>query len=39
VPALYYADALDWTGEQLEPADYEALRQTWRDWRAEQRTP
>jgi hypothetical protein len=39
VPALYYADALDWTGEQLGPDDYEALRRTWRDWRAEQRTP
>jgi hypothetical protein len=39
VPALYYADALDWTGEQLESEDYEALRRTWRDWRAGRGTP
>jgi hypothetical protein len=37
VPALYYADTLDWTGERLEPGDYESLRRTWRDWRSERR--
>jgi hypothetical protein len=26
VPSLYYADALDLTGEELQPEDYEALR-------------
>jgi hypothetical protein len=34
VPALYYADAVDATGEVFEAADYAALRQTWSDWRA-----
>ena len=34
VPALYYADTIDATGERLEPADYEALRRTWAAWRA-----
>src|SRR5581483_5920144 len=33
VPALYYADAFDWTGERLEPSDYEALRRVWSSWR------
>jgi hypothetical protein len=35
VPALYYADTLDWTGERLEASDYEALRGVWSAWRAE----
>ena len=35
VPSLYYADSLDWTGERLEPSDYEALRRTWAAWREE----
>ncbi|HZT15456.1 MAG TPA: hypothetical protein VFA19_05865 [Gaiellaceae bacterium] len=35
VPALYYADAFDWTGELLEPEDYEALRRVWSAWREE----
>jgi hypothetical protein len=34
VPALYYADALDATGEQLSSDDYAALRDTWAAWRA-----
>jgi len=34
VPSLYYAHALDATGEPLEPRDYEALRRTWALWRA-----
>jgi hypothetical protein len=29
VPSLYYADALDFTGETFEPEDYEALRTAW----------
>jgi len=29
VPSLYYADALDFTGEAFEPEDYEALRTAW----------
>lgn len=35
VPALYYADTFDWSGEPLEPADYEALRRAWDRWRGE----
>jgi hypothetical protein len=34
VPSLYYADALDASGEQLEAADYAALRETWTTWRS-----
>ncbi|HWE10369.1 MAG TPA: hypothetical protein VG325_13530 [Solirubrobacteraceae bacterium] len=34
VPALYYADTIDATGERLEAADYAALRRTWAAWRA-----
>jgi hypothetical protein len=33
VPALYYADTFDWTGEPLEASDYDALRRTWARWR------
>jgi hypothetical protein len=29
VPSLYYADALDRTGEAFQPEDYEALRKAW----------
>jgi hypothetical protein len=29
VPSLYYADALDFTGEALQPEDYDALRKAW----------
>jgi hypothetical protein len=29
VPSLYYADALDLTGEAFEAEDYEALRRAW----------
>ncbi len=29
VQSLYYADALDYTGEAFEPEDYEALRKAW----------
>jgi hypothetical protein len=29
VPSLYYADALDLTGEALQPEDYDALRKAW----------
>jgi|SRR5579884_886573 len=35
VPALYYVDTFDWSGEQLQESDYEALRQAWRRWRGE----
>ena len=34
VPALYYAESLDATGEMLEQDDYRALRTTWSEWRA-----
>jgi len=34
IPSLYYAHALDATGERFEPRDYEALRRTWAEWRA-----
>jgi hypothetical protein len=33
IPSLYYAHALDATGEQLEERDYETLRRTWAAWR------
>ena len=33
IPSLYYADAVDATGERFEPDDYEALRTTWERWR------
>jgi hypothetical protein len=33
VPALYYAESLDSSGELFAPADYEALRTTWAEWR------
>jgi hypothetical protein len=33
VPSLYYARAVDATGEELEEPDYEALRSTWAAWR------
>jgi hypothetical protein len=33
IPSLYYASALDATGEAFEEADYEALRRTWAAWR------
>ncbi len=29
VPSLYYADALDLSGEAFQPEDYEALRRVW----------
>jgi hypothetical protein len=35
VPALYYADVIDGTGERLAPEDYDALRDTWSAWREE----
>ena len=34
VPSLYYATHLDFTGESLEVDDYEAIRRSWRAWRA-----
>jgi hypothetical protein len=34
VPALYYADGLDASGEEFEPADYALLRATWAEWRS-----
>ena len=34
VPSLYYARALDATGEELQPDDYALLRRTWGEWRA-----
>jgi hypothetical protein len=33
VPALYYVDHVDATGEALEQDDYEALRRAWARWR------
>ncbi|WP_219417643.1 hypothetical protein [Pseudonocardia nigra] len=33
VPALYYATAMDLTGEPLRPADLAAVARTWRDHR------
>jgi hypothetical protein len=33
VPALYYADSIDGTGERLGPEDYRELGETWRAWR------
>ncbi len=33
VPALYYADFLNGSGERLGPEDYEALRDVWAAWR------
>lgn len=36
VPSLYYARAVDATGETFEARDYEALRRTWAAWRAAQ---
>jgi hypothetical protein len=35
VPALYYATHLDYTGERLEPEDYQAIRHTWEQWSRE----
>jgi len=37
VPALYYAQSLDATGETFEQRDYDALRATWERWRANPR--
>jgi len=34
VPALYYTDSVDATGETFEPDDYENLRRTWSTWRS-----
>jgi hypothetical protein len=39
VPALYYVDRLDLTGERLEATDYELLRRTWADYRAREGLP
>jgi hypothetical protein len=33
VPALYYADCIDASGERLGPDDYRALRESWAAWR------
>lgn len=32
VPALYYATGIDFSGEDFEPADYEAIVAAWRRW-------
>ena len=37
VPALYYAQSLDATGETFEARDYAELRKTWERWRAKSR--
>ena len=37
VPALYYVDRIDSTGEALGPEDYAALRETWAAWRERKR--
>jgi hypothetical protein len=34
VPSLYYATHLDWSGEELDGADYAALRRSWERARA-----
>jgi len=33
VPALYYAETLDGSGERFGPEEYRALRETWSAWR------
>jgi hypothetical protein len=33
VPALYYAESLDGSGERFGPEEYGALRETWSAWR------
>jgi hypothetical protein len=33
VPALYYAEKLDASGEELEPGDFEAIKAVWSEWR------
>jgi hypothetical protein len=33
IPALYYADGLDFTGEEFDVEDYGALRDAWSQWR------
>ena len=38
VPSLYYATHIDLTGEALEPQDYDALRESWAEWRAQEVT-
>jgi len=37
VPALYYADKLDRSGEGFGPEEYRALRETWSEWRVGER--
>jgi hypothetical protein len=32
IPSLYYADALDSTGEEFDAEDYRALRDVWAEW-------
>jgi hypothetical protein len=32
IPSLYYADALDSTGEEFDAEDYGALRDVWEQW-------
>ena len=34
VPALYYTDSVDGTGETFTADDYEALRRSWSTWRS-----
>jgi hypothetical protein len=36
VPALYYTDSVDATGERFEAVDYENMRRTWSTWRSAQ---
>jgi hypothetical protein len=33
IPALYYAEGLDFTGEEFDVEDYGALRDAWSQWR------
>jgi hypothetical protein len=34
IPSLYYAEAVDATGESLTTDDYDAVRRTWSAWRS-----
>lgn len=38
VPSLYYAGHVDATGESFTTEDYDALRKSWAEWRAERST-
>jgi hypothetical protein len=37
VPALYYVDSIDGSGERVQPRDLDRIARTWRDYRADLR--